>query len=64
MNPVPRAVGQDSSCLPPVETIVIVRDFAPGQALRLVFLSADDAAALPALPAAALALVVFPGGYA
>ena len=48
----------------PIETIIIVRDFTPGQAARLVFLRPEDVAALPALPAGTLAIIVFPGGQA
>jgi hypothetical protein len=45
-----------------VETLVIVRNFQPGQAIKIVVLNCEQAKSLPAVPPNALTLVLFPGG--
>lgn len=46
----------------PVETIIIIRNFQPGQAIKIVLLTPDQAKSLPTVPPDALAVAVFPGG--
>lgn len=45
-----------------VETLIIVRTFPPGRAIKIVLLTPDQAKTLPAVPPEALAIVLFPGG--
>ena len=47
---------------PTTETIVIIRDFQPGQVVRIVFLSVDQAKQLPAIPDNALQIAIAPAG--
>ncbi len=42
------------------ETIVIVRNFQPGQVVRVIFITPDQAKQLPTLPADALQIAVAP----
>lgn len=46
----------------PAETILIIRNFLPGQVVRLVFLTVEQARQLPAVPADALQIAVAPAG--
>ena len=44
------------------QSIVIVRDFTPGQVVRVIFLTPDQAKSLPTIPTTALQIAVFPAG--
>lgn len=44
------------------ETLVIIRNFQPGQVVRIVFLTIEEAKQLPALPTTALQIAVAPAG--
>ena len=58
------AEGTGSPALSPgtAESIVIVRNFQPGQVVRVIFLTPDQAKQLPTLPADALQIAVAPAG--
>lgn len=43
-------------------TIVIIRDFTPGQIYRIVFITPDQAKALPTIPPEALQIAIAPAG--
>lgn len=44
------------------QSIVIIRDFQPGQVVRVIFLTPDQADNLPAIPADALQIAIAPAG--
>ncbi|MBP6786277.1 MAG: hypothetical protein KA170_01710 [Candidatus Promineofilum sp.] len=47
---------------PAAETLIIVRNFQPGQVVRVIFITPEQAKALPTLPADALQIAVAPAG--
>lgn len=44
------------------QTVIIIRDFQPGQVVRIAFLTPEQAAGLPTIPADALQIAVAPAG--
>ena len=54
--------GTQAAAAGAAETIVIVRNFQPGQVIRVIFITPDQAKALPTLPADALQIAVAPAG--
>lgn len=44
------------------QTFIIIRDFQPGQVVRVAFITTAQAKALPAIPADALQIAVAPAG--
>jgi len=44
------------------QSFVIIRDWQPGQVVRVVFLTPAQAAALPNIPADALQIAIAPAG--
>ncbi len=44
------------------ETVVIIRDFQPGQIIRVIFITPDQAKQLPAIPDNALQIAIAPAG--
>lgn len=58
------AAGQAATvALPAAEqTFIIIRDFQPGQVVRVAFITTAQAKALPAIPADALQIAVAPAG--
>lgn len=44
------------------ETVVIIRDFQPGQVVRIIFITPDQAKQLPAIPNNALQIALAPAG--
>ena len=47
---------------PAAESIIIIRDFQPGQVLRVVFITPEQAKSLPILPQNALQIAIAPAG--
>jgi hypothetical protein len=56
------ATAADQDPLSHVQTFFIVRDFQPGQLIRVVFLTVEQSQNLPAIPPTALQIAVAPGG--
>ena len=58
------AEGTGTQALAPgaAESIIIVRNFQPGQVVRVIFITPDQAKQLPTLPADALQIAVAPAG--
>ena len=54
--------GTQAAAAGAAETIVIVRNFQPGQVIRVIFITPEQAKQLPALPADALQIAVAPAG--
>jgi hypothetical protein len=47
-----------------IDTIVIVRDYEPGQIFRIIIITPEQARQLPQLPPDALQVAIAPGGLA
>ena len=47
---------------PAAESIVIIRDFQPGQLVRIVFITPEQAKQLPDIPTNALQIAIAPAG--
>ena len=62
--PTDQRAGTGTPALAPgaAETIVIVRNFQPGQVVRVIFITPDQAKELPTLPTDALQIAVAPAG--
>ena len=59
------ASGEGSPASPAADhnqTIIIIRDFTPGQIVRVVFISPEQAKSLPLIPQNALQIAVAPAG--
>lgn len=58
------AEGTGSPALSPgtAESIVIVRNFQPGQVVRVIFITPEQAKSLPILPQNALQIAIAPAG--
>ena len=54
--------GTQAAAAGAAETLVIVRNFQPGQVVRVIFITPDQAKQLPTLPADALQIAVAPAG--
>ncbi len=44
------------------QSIIIIRDFTPGQIIRVVFITPEQAKSLPIIPQNALQIAIAPGG--
>ena len=44
------------------QTIIVIRDFAPGQIVRVVFITPEQAKSLPIIPQNALQIAIAPAG--
>lgn len=44
------------------QTVVIIRDFQPGQIVRVVFVTPEQAKSLPIIPENALQIAIAPAG--
>lgn len=44
------------------QVFVVVDNFQPGQVVRVIFITPDQAKQLPAIPADALQIAIFPAG--
>ena len=57
------AEGTGTPATPPTaESIVIIRDFQPGQVVRVIFITPEQAKSLPILPQNALQIAIAPAG--
>ena len=59
------AAGEGTPASPAADhnqTIIIIRDFTPGQIVRVVFISPEQAKSLPLIPQNALQIAVAPAG--
>ena len=44
------------------QTVIIIRDFQPGQIVRVIFITPEEARTLPAIPPNALQIAIAPTG--
>jgi hypothetical protein len=44
------------------QTIIVIRDYTPGQVVTIVFLTPEQAHSLPAIPPDALQIAIAPAG--
>ena len=59
------AAGEGSPATPAAahnQTVIIIRDFTPGQIVRVVFISPEQAKSLPIIPQNALQIAIAPAG--
>ncbi len=54
--------GETATTAAAAETVIIVRNFQPGQVVRVIFITPAQAKNLPTLPADALQIAVAPAG--
>ncbi len=54
--------GTQAAAAGAAETLVIVRNFQPGQIVRVVFITPEQAKSLPILPQNALQIAIAPAG--
>lgn len=47
---------------PLAQTVIVIRDFQPGQVYRVVFITPDQVKQLPAIPDGALQIAIAPAG--
>ena len=59
------ASGSGTPAAPPVQTqtVFIIDTFEPGRTIRIIFLTPDQAAQLPIVPADALQIAIAPPEY-
>ena len=56
------AAAADQSELQFAQSIVIIRDFTPGQIVRVIFITPEQAKSLPIIPQNALQIAIAPAG--
>jgi len=63
-TPVPTATGTGTPATSPAaeQSIIIIRDFQPGQVVRVIFITPDQAKQLPTIPPDALQIAIAPAG--
>lgn len=57
-----KGTGTTAKAAEQEQTVVIIRDFQPGQLVHVIFITTDEAKQLPAIPPNAVQIAVFPAG--
>ena len=54
--------GSQAQAAEQEQTIIVIRDFQPGQIVRVVFVTPEQAKSLPIIPQNALQIAIAPAG--